>query len=348
MKFDYVIGNPPYQENIKNRSEQPPVYNLFFDASFGISKKVLLITPGRFLFNAGKTPKDWNRKMLNDKHFKVLKYEENSRTIFPSVDIKGGVAITYRDEDSDFGAIRIFVKNNFMSSIVTKVKHCSKNFLNEITISNTSYKYSNKVKEDFPQFFVKDENGKSILSGGSCRYMSSSVFDKVPEMFTEEKPVNERIYAKIIGRQNNKRVSKYILLKYINPPKNFYSYKVFLAGANGSGEFGEKLSSPFVAEPYTGSSETFMSIGDFKTKTEAENLIKYIKTKFARALLCTLKVTQSNAVETWSNIPIQNFTNESDIDWSKSIHEIDLQLYKKYGLGKKEVQFIEKTMKPME
>ena len=76
MKFDYVIGNPPYQENTENTSDNP-VYNVFMDAAYKVSDKVELITPARFLFNAGKTPKEWNLKMLNDEHFKVIKYEKN-------------------------------------------------------------------------------------------------------------------------------------------------------------------------------------------------------------------------------------------------------------------------------
>ena len=79
------------------------------------------------------------------------------------------------------------------------------------------------------------------------------------------------------------------------------------------------------------------------------NLCKYIKTKFARVMLGTKKVTQGNKKpEIWSNIPLQDFTNKSDIDWSKSIAEIDKQLYKKYGLDKKEIDFIESMIKPME
>lgn len=93
MKFDYVIGNPPYQETLQNTSDKP-IYNDFMDASYQISDKVELITPARFLFNAGKTAKVWNEKMLNDVHLKVLYYEPDSSKVFSNTDIKGGVAIT--------------------------------------------------------------------------------------------------------------------------------------------------------------------------------------------------------------------------------------------------------------
>ena len=75
--------------------------------------------------------------------------------------------------------------------------------------------------------------------------------------------------------------------------------------------------------------------------------MKYIKTKFARAMLGTLKITQHNIQETWLNVPLQDFTANSDIDWSNSVSEIDKQLYKKYGLSADEVEFIESKVREM-
>lgn len=117
--------------------------------------------------------------------------------------------------------------------------------------------------------------------------------------------------------------------------------------SNGSGHFGEILSSTEILEPNEGATDTFISIGIFDTLNEARNLQKYIKTKFFRALLGAKKVTQDNPKNVWSMIPLQDFTPSSDIDWSKSIHEIDLQLYKKYGLNQEEIDFIEKNVKEM-
>ena len=73
-----------------------------------LASVVELITPARFLFNAGKTPKTWNEKMLDDEHLKVLYYEQNSAKIFNNTDIKGGVVITYHDREKECGAIQIF------------------------------------------------------------------------------------------------------------------------------------------------------------------------------------------------------------------------------------------------
>ncbi|MDE5584032.1 MAG: Eco57I restriction-modification methylase domain-containing protein [Ruminococcus sp.] len=123
MKFDFVIGNPPYQDNTSgdNETYAPPIYHLFMDTAYSISDKVELIHPARFLFNAGSTSKDWNKKMLNDPHFKVLYYEQDSSKVFANTDIKGGIAITYRSASDNFGVIEMFTSFPELNSILQKV-----------------------------------------------------------------------------------------------------------------------------------------------------------------------------------------------------------------------------------
>ena len=128
---------------------------------------------------------------------------------------------------------------------------------------------------------------------------------------------------------------------------NLLMWKVLVVRVNGTGRLGEVLSQPVVAEPNEGYTQTFIGIGNFNTKIEAENTLKYLRTKFLRVLLGMLKITQDNSIETWSMIPLQDFTDKSDIDWSKPIAEIDKQLYKKYGLDDKEIEFIETHVKEM-
>ena len=224
MKFDAVVGNPPYYEQTVGTSDKP-IYHLILDRAFEISDRVSMITPARFLFNAGKTPKAWNKKVLNDEHLKVVYYSENSEKVFPVAELKGGVAITYRDANL---------------------------------------------------------------------------------------------------------------------------YKVVLPKTNGTGKLGETLSSPHIVGPGNGFTQSFISMGAFKTKKEAEALLKYIKTKFARCMLGILKATQDNNRAVWHYVPIQDFTSNSDIDWTKSVAEIDDQLFAKYGLGENEVNFIKENIKPME
>lgn len=90
-----------------------------------------------------------------------------------------------------------------------------------------------------------------------------------------------------------------------------------------------------------------MSFGTFDTSQEAENLSKYIKTKFLRFLLGTLKITQNNPRETWSHIPLISFSNPSKVNWNAPINEIDYQLYSLYGLDSDEIDFIEHTCEEM-
>lgn len=103
-----------------------------------------------------------------------------------------------------------------------------------------------------------------------------------------------------------------------------------------------------IGEHSDSSTTTFISFGNFNSEAEAKNTFNYIKTKLVRCLLGVLKITQHNPKSNWSYIPIQDFTNESDIDWSKSISEIDQQLYKKYQLSPEEIAFIEEKVQPMD
>ena len=129
---------------------------------------------------------------------------------------------------------------------------------------------------------------------------------------------------------------------------NIEKFKVLIPESNGSGTFGETLSTPLVIGPYVSSTPTFISIGAFETEEEAKNVLKYIKGKLVRALLGLCKKTQHNPSSVWAYVPLQDFTPNSDIDWSKSIPEIDKQLYAKYGLSDDEIAFIEEKIKPME
>lgn len=97
-----------------------------------------------------------------------------------------------------------------------------------------------------------------------------------------------------------------------------------------------------------GYTRTFIGIGAFSTFFEAQSALKYVKGKFSRAMLGVMKVTQDNNPEKWKYVPLQDFTPTSDIDWSKPIPEIDQQLYAKYGLDEKEIEFIETHVKEME
>lgn len=339
MNFDAIIGNPPYQETMAGTSDNP-IYNLFYDNAFELCNKVSLITPARYLFKAGKTPKDWNEKMLNDEHFKVVFYEQDSSKLFPDTDIKGGLAITYRDANKNFGKIGFFTNYKELNGILEKVRKSNFKTLADLVYAPESYRLTKRLHEEHPEI-------KSKLSKGHDFDVTSNIFSKLNELFTNEKPNDGNDYIQIFGLEGSNRVYKYIRNDYIMPHDNLMKYKVFVPKSNGSGAIGEVLSTPLIGQPLIGHTQTFISIGSFDTEYEANSLLKYLKTKFARTMLGTLKVTQDNKKATWLNVPLQDFTATSDIDWSKSVSEIDKQLYKKYNLNTEEIKFIESKVKEM-
>ena len=344
MKFDFVIGNPPYQDETQSKGDRAnPLYHIFMDAVEDITDVSVLITPARFLFNAGQTPKEWNRKMLNDEHFKVLMYEPLSARIFPGTDIKGGVAITIRNKKASYGPIGTFTSFPELNSILKKVMaiHGGKKCLDSIISMRGLYRFSESFYEDYP-------DAKTVVGSGTGNMVVSNIFDKLPDVFFTEKPKDNKKYVKLIGRSKNQRTERFLKKSYLIPNEYIDTYNVLLPEANGSGAIGEVLSTPLVGTPLVGSTDTFISIGKFDNETEVNNCFKYVKSKFARTMLGVLKVTQHNPANTWKYVPLQDFTPDSDIDWSVSVPEIDQQLYRKYGLSEEEIQFIETNVKEME
>ena len=341
--FNFVIGNPPYNEDFENSGDNgnfaKPVYNQFMDAAYEIADKVELIHPARFLFNAGSTPKAWNEKMLNDEHFKVLEYETNSTAVFPNTDIKGGVAITYHDDFKTFESIGTFTAFPELNGIVKKARAVNE----DKSIASMIY---TQVRFDLDALYADYPEYENILgSKGKDRRFRNNIFEKVA-LFTDEKKCEDDL--RILGILKNKRTWKYIPRKYVDMShENLKLWKVLVPRANGSGALGEVLSTPLIGTPLIGYTQSFIGIGSFHTEFEANALLQYVKSKFARVLLGVLKVTQDNDSGVWKLIPLQDFTSASDIDWSKSVHEIDLQLYRKYGLDEKEINFIETHVKEM-
>lgn len=345
MKFDFVIGNPPYQDESvgEQKAYTRPVYHFFIDEVAKLGRKVELIHPARFLFDAGGTPKEWNQKMLKNPHFKILRHEHISSKIFPNTDIKGGVVISYQDSGKKFGAIGTYSAFPELSAIVKKV--CSSKdmlSLNEIMANRGLYRFSNAAYQEHPRELAKVTDSR----------LTASSFERMPSLFLKNPPSKERKegkkeYVQILGLSGSKRVYRWFRKDYLNEVPSLNSYKVIISSANGSGALGEALSTPLIGQPLIGHTETFMSIGSFEKLSEAEACLKYIKTKFARALLGVLKVTQHNSPDKWKYVPLQDFTSTSDIDWSKTIPDIDQQLYKKYGLSNDEINFIETHVKEM-
>ena len=337
VKFDYIVGNPPYQTELKNTSDKP-VYNLFMDSAYSIADCVMLITPARFLFNAGKTPKDWNKKMLNDEHLKVVKYIANGKSVFPNTDIKGGVAITLHSMKQAFKPIKVFIVFDELRSIFDKVQDRNETSISTVMYGTSSYRFTDAMHADYPQV-------EGMLSAGHKYDLASNTTSNLLDIvFTKSKDDGK---VGIWGRLDNERQLFYIKKEYVTGPDNFDKYKVIIPGANGCGALGETISTPMIGTPMIGYTQTFISIGCFDTENEAKACLKYVKTKFARVLLGILKITQSNKSNVWRFVPLQDFTPSSDIDWSLPVPQIDEQLYAKYGLSDDEIDFIESHVKAM-
>lgn len=340
--FDYCIGNPPFQDDTQNEGDRAnPLYNKFIDASIRVSDKAELIHPARFLFRAGQTPKDWENKMLSDEHYKVLSYEPDAQKIFPGKLIKGGIAVTYYDHDSNFGGIGTFTIYQEMNSIIKKISASNKNGTIDLLVTSQGlYRFNDT-------FFHEHPNAIKIMGKGTGNKLVSKIVPALPNVFYEGKASDSK-YVRILARIDNKRTYRYIERRYLQENEFLDKYNLFIPEANGSGKYGEALANSTFGYPNDASTDTFLTVGKFNTLDEVENISKYMKTRFLRSLLGIRKVTQHCSPKVWDLIPIQDFTDHSDIDWSQSIHGIDQQLYRKYGLSNDEINFIETHVKEMD
>lgn len=361
MKFDFIIGNPPYHEEVEGNDKGKPIYNFFYDEAEKIAKCYELISPGRFLFNAGMTTKKWNEKMLNDPHIKLLEYYPNSNEVFSNTDIKGGVAIIYRDQSQEFEPIGEFVVDDTLRSIVNKIKGYK-------FISISEYMYGGRADLKFNDYFlsvfpnyIKDRIAATQVKHPSVTELPPSeeyelrnrIFEDAPYIFeSEDTNLDKSEYYRVLGLCDGKREYRWIKKEYlvIRYPENnnIFDFKVYISKASGTGAFGERISEPVIGYPGDFSTPTFIGIGKLNTENEAKNLSKYITTKFFRAMLSVLKITQDIVPAKFKYVPMQDFSEKSDIDWSQTISNIDAQLYKKYELNDKEIEYIEKNVKEME
>lgn len=342
MRFDVIVGNPPYQEKEGSNTRRPPIYNHFFDISFRLSPIVTLITPGRFLFHAGHTSSEWMDKMLSNPHFKVVNYFQKSSDAFTDVDIKGGVVITLYDANRDFGSIGIFSSYPELKSIVGKVtgnKHFVFKPFSALVSSQGIYRFAYKAFIDYPE--IEDVQGK-----GTASKIVSKTMESMPRLFRETKSKKGGEIG-LVGLSGGQRVCRWIKKEYVQENEYLGRYNVFVPEANGTGAIGEVLSTPMIGEPMIGHTDTFLSIGKFDTEGEAEACLKYVKSKFCRTLLGSLKATQHNPRKTWANVPLQDFGPDSDIDWTERKDSVDTQLYRKYNLSESEIAFIESKIRPM-
>ncbi|MGE3193787.1 MAG: Eco57I restriction-modification methylase domain-containing protein [Microbacteriaceae bacterium] len=342
-KFDVVIGNPPYQDERvgDNNAKAQPIYHEFMDAAFEVSERAVLITPARFLSNAGQTPKAWNQKVLSDEHLKIALFAPQSSAIFPGTLIDGGIVVTYRDASAVIGPIgRNSHMDDVARALVDRVVPQIRTPMSSI-ITEHPCSWNPKVFSDHPEL-------RGRIPESSGLRLKTNTFERMVEVCLEATSGEQDEYVRVLGLVRRQRAERWIRRDYLVTPPVVDKFKVILAAADGAAvKSGRVIGSPSVEAPGTGFTQTFMAIGLFESASEADAAAKFVKTKFARAMLSTLKTTQHNSAVKWQHVPNQDFTRKSDIDWSKTTAEIDQQLYAKYGLDEMEIAFIESRVKPM-
>jgi len=340
MKFDAIVGNPPYQVlDGGAQSSAKPVYNFFVDTAMNINPSYIsLIIPSRWMVG-GKGLDAFREKMLNNKHFVKLFDYFDGKSIFPNVDIKGGICYFLWKSDYN-GMCNIFT---FSTSKIEK-----------------SERY---LKEENCDIFVRDKTLLEIMRKVNRKaivMLDKIVSARKPYGLEAETMVNAQKYGlpnfsknkisngyEVFGLDEKmKRTWKYIPKDYPIPKISscLFKYKIFIAEAYGCGAIGEVPSTPVLSTPGQLCTETFLEIGPFDSKLEAENMIKYIKTKFFRTLVGIQKQTQHTTQKVYRFVPLEDLTENSDINWNESVSSLDNQLFKKYCLNDEEIDFINKNI----
>ena len=287
MKFNFIIGNPPYQESGTTNNKAEPLYPYYYSAAEKITDRYILISPARFLFNAGLTAKSWNEKMLSDIRITIKDYFHNSADVFPNTNINGGVVIIYRDANREFSPIGTFIPDKTLRGISDKFKENAEANLSTIVYGGRSdLKFNDVFIADFPNTAerilrqLQSKHPQITKLGPNEEYeLKSSSFERTPYAFIDKEPDNPKDYYRILGVEKGKRVYKWVPRKYMSPryPRNnnIECFKVMLSNADGAaGQIGKPIPAriigkPIVAGPGTSSFPTFMSIGNFKTESEA-------------------------------------------------------------------------------
>ncbi len=332
MKFDIIIGNPPYQLSDGGaQASARPIYNLFINQARELNPKYLcMIIPSRWM-TGGKGLDDFRSSMISDKHIRLLHDFIDPKECFPSNEIKGGVCYFVWERDNQ-GPCRICTHKD------GKIKE------------STRY-----LKEGNVDVFVRDERLLSLLEkslaykGGSFSKivsprkpygLSGDVF-KDPSKYAlppmSDMPIENGLTIHGLD-EHLKRVKKYVASDYPIPKKEMIKgYKLFVARNQGSGVFGETMSEAIIAGNNELCTETYVVFGPFKTKEEALNCWDYVKTKFFRAMLGIRKLDQGAAQGVYQYVPLVDLTEK----WT------DKKLYEKFELSQDDIKFIEENVQEM-
>lgn len=330
MEFDAIVGNPPYNVNDGGGGQgasASPIYNTFIEASVKLNPSfVSMICPSKWFFG-GKGLDNFREYMLSDERLCYIHDFLDATDCFPSVAIAGGVCYFLWDKNHKGDCLITSTINGKITSSTRPLreKDCDVfiRYTEGISIlhsvrSKNEKSFSSLVSIRNPYCFATNFRGKK---SGEIRCYDSESFG-----FVEEKDI---------------KGDKTLL----------HDYKVFISYANGNAIKKipySVISVPFAGKPKEICTDTYLQIGPFKSIYETKIVCSYMKTKFFRFLLCLKKGSPVASKSVYQFVPLQDFTSTSDIDWSKPVSEIDVQLYKKYNLSPEETAFIEKMIRAME
>ncbi len=345
ITFDAVVGNPPYQETIGgdgNKSLSKQLFPYFVEGAVALSNKyVSLITPSRWF--SGKAQDGSFIKLRdfakNNNHFEKIFYYRDDKDVFPGVDIGSVNYFLYNKEYNGLVEFSEIIKDKRL----IKKRPLFEDGVDYIISMNDIVSILEKVKnrKDFISF--------DTITAGRNAY---GVMGKKEEL--------DKISSSEYFEGSLKVYCAHEEVRYIEKEKvtknreSIKSWKVISSKANGGAGLltDDKkvaiIGKSFVAEPDSICTDSLLPFGQFKTQKEALNLQKYMSTKFLRFMVGILKVSQNIYQIVYQFVPLQDFTDTSDIDWNMSIHDIDKQLYKKYGFTEEEIEFIESKIKSME
>lgn len=335
VKINAIVGNPPYQvmDGGGNGAAATPIYNYFLTISRRVHPDyVSMIMPARW-YGGGRGLDEFRQDMLNETHISFLKDFPNPKDCFPTTNISGGLCYILWDKAHTINTTTI---------------------VNSINGTNDS---SERALNEF-EIFVRYNDAISII-----RKVQLHDFKCIANIISQYMPFGIRSYER--GSQIKSNDNDLVLhsskgIGYISKDKATASleyvpkFKV-LIGKALSGHLGETdengqvriLALTKLVGPFEVCTESYIAIGRMESKSEAENLLKYIKTQFLRFLLLQGLTSMNITRDRFLFVPLQDFTDNSDIDWSQSVADIDRQLYRKYGLTADEIAFIESMIKPM-
>ncbi len=321
MQFDVIIGNPPYQlDDGGYGASARPIYPNFVQQAKTVNPRyICMIIPARW-YAGGKELNGFRDEMLKDNRIRIIYDIPNASDCFPGVEIKGGVCIFLWNKDKKGDVtVNTIRENEKVSSMTRKLleKGCD-TFIRQ----NEAISILHKVQTH------KEKPYSTIIHPAMTFGLRSFVKD-----FERDSPAKG--YTKVYAQ----RTTGYIRTTEITSGREYINeWKIIVPEAIGSGEMGKDVVKPILCEPNTINTETYIMNGPFKSEDEAKNAITYIKTKFFHFMLGLKKITQHTTQKVYELIPLQDFSHP----WTNEM------LYKKYGLDKDEIAFIESMIRPME